>query len=114
MQSQNKFVIHLSTKYPITIDENGILRYFNFPGGSYANAAVHGIPFDYSTIDKPIKFDKEIDKKSFDERKFIFVHEEKDKFFEEINNDSDFIEPEEYCFEITYLFNFFHTKSKKF
>ncbi|AGC02113.1 hypothetical protein H012_gp342 [Acanthamoeba polyphaga moumouvirus] len=112
MQFNAKIVLHVSTKYPISIDQDGVLRYFNFPGGSYANAVVHGMPFDYSTIDKPMQGNKVIEKKSFQEQKFIFIHDY-DDYNEEIYDSNDFIEPNEYYLEKIYLANFYHGKRNK-
>ncbi|AGF85145.1 hypothetical protein QJ854_gp637 [Moumouvirus goulette] len=112
MQFNTKIVFHISTKYPISVDQDGNLRYYNFPGGSYANAVVHGMPFDYSTIDKPMKNDNIIEKKAQQKQKFVFVHDSDDIIMiEDINN--DFIEPTEYYLEKIHLANFYHGKNKK-
>lgn len=100
-------ILDKTTHFPIGIDSKGILRYYNKPNGTYANAAAHGLPFDYNTIDEiNITSPRLVYPKSklyfgiTDKIEIVYHHD--DESDTEYSNEADFIESVEYQAEKKY------------
>ncbi|BCS82588.1 hypothetical protein QLL95_gp0099 [Cotonvirus japonicus] len=98
--------LHASTKFPIGLDENGILRYYNVHKGTYANVAVHGLPFDYSAIDSAQTVNKSFEatttlKPAVSETSVQLEVEASPKASSQ-DDEIDFVEPTEFQLELTY------------
>ncbi|ANB50767.1 hypothetical protein [Powai lake megavirus] len=107
MHVNHPIIICKTTNFPIGIDSKGILRYYNKPNGTYANAVVHGLPFDYNTIDKiNITSPKLFYPKSklyfglTEKIEIVFHHDNESDT--EYSNEIDFIESTEYQAEKKY------------
>ncbi|AUV58616.1 hypothetical protein [Bandra megavirus] len=113
-------IICKTTNFPIGIDSKGILRYYNKPNGTYANAVAHGLPFDYNTIDKINITSPQLScaksKLYFgttDKIEIVFHHDDENDT--EYSNETDFIESAEYQVEKKYQHGVrIHGDCKKF
>ncbi|AQN67908.1 hypothetical protein [Saudi moumouvirus] len=94
----SNFKFHPTTKFPLGFDRFGILRYRNIPGGSYANAAVHGLVFDFSRMENNSSIQNEITATFVDRKSDI----EPLHYPENDSDSEDFIESREYELEVTY------------
>lgn len=87
------------SKFPLGFDSRGILRFRNLPGGTYANAAAHGVAFDLSDQKvQPVHCSRKTD--SIPSSRCQPVTDPLNQ--DEDSDSEDFVEPIDYELEMTY------------